>query len=76
MKELDAVVLTKDIPERGLVEGDLGAIVMIHAEGAGYEVEFVALDGETITVETLDARDVRPIVRREIAHMRQMPVTQ
>ncbi len=38
--------------------------------GAGYEVEFVTLDGETIAVVSLLPSQVRPIGRREVAHGR------
>ena len=76
MKELDTVVLMRDIPNHGLVAGDVGTIVMVHGEGDGFEVEFVTLDGETIVVETLDAGDIRSTVRREIAHVRQLAAAQ
>jgi hypothetical protein len=72
MKGLDTVVLKRDIPEYGLVCGDVGTVVMIHGTDDGYEVEFVALDGETIVVATLESKDIRPTVRREIAHVRQL----
>ncbi len=72
IKELDTVVLTADLPELGLRVGDIGAVVMVHEGGAGYEVEFIALDGETLAVTTLDADRVRPISRREIAHARRV----
>ncbi len=48
IKELDRVVLTVDLPEHGLQEGDIGTVVLVHRGGEGYEVEFVALDGETV----------------------------
>ncbi|MCI0564729.1 MAG: DUF4926 domain-containing protein [Nitrososphaera sp.] len=44
IKELDTVVLTQDLPEHGLKQGDLGTVVLIHAAG-GYEIEFMTLDG-------------------------------
>lgn len=69
LSELDTVVLTIDLPEYGLRAGDLGTIVLDH-RGAGYEVEFVALDGETVAVVTLDADQVRPIQSGEIANAR------
>jgi len=72
IRELDTVVLTADLPELGLTVGDIGAVVMVHEGGAGYEVEFIALDGETLAVTTLDADRVRPISRREIAHARRV----
>jgi hypothetical protein len=70
VKEPDTVILAEDMPEYGLEAGDVGTIVLVHGEGAGYEVEFVTLGGETIAVVTLLASQVRPIVGREIAHVR------
>jgi hypothetical protein len=68
--ELDRVVLTADLPEHGLEAGDLGTVVLVHRGGEGYEVEFVTLDGETLTVVTLSGDSVRPIRPGEIAHAR------
>jgi len=70
IKELDSVILTADLPERGLRRGDVGTVVLVHRQGAGYEVEFMALDGETIDVVTMFASQVRPVGQREIAHAR------
>ena len=70
IRELDSVVLTTEIPEHGLQPGDIGTVVLEHRGGAGYEVEFTALDGETIAVVSVFAGQVRPIARREIAHVR------
>jgi Domain of unknown function (DUF4926) len=69
IRELDCVVLTTDLPEKGLKRGDVGAVVLVH-DSAGYEVEFVTLDGETIGVVSLASEQVRPIGRREIASAR------
>lgn len=69
LKELETIVLTDDLPEHGLVRGDLGTIVLVHASG-GYEVEFMTLDGETIAVVSLRSHQVRPVGRREIAQAR------
>jgi hypothetical protein len=69
--ELDTIVLLRDLPERGLATGDVGAVV--HAYGnAAYEVEFVSGGGETVAVLTLAESDVRPIGRGEILHARQL----
>jgi hypothetical protein len=70
IKELDPVVLTQSLPEEGLQAGDVGWVVMIHAGGAGYEIEFVTLTGETISVVTVPAEAVRPVRAKEIAHAR------
>jgi hypothetical protein len=64
------VVLTTDLPEYCLMAGDIGTVVLVHRGGAGYEVEFMTMDGETITVVSLYASQVRPVGRREIAHVR------
>jgi hypothetical protein len=69
LKELDTVVLDVDLPEHRLSRGDLGTIVLVHG-GEGYEVEFMALDGETLALVSLFADQVRPVGRREIAHAR------
>lgn len=68
IKELDAVIL----PEHGLSAGDIGTVVFVHRGAAGYEVEFTALDGDTIAVVTLMANQVRPVLANAIAHMREL----
>ena len=40
IKELDSVVLTTDLPDLGLRQGDLGTVVLVHREGGAHEVEF------------------------------------
>lgn len=70
MNDLDLVILAEDLPEKGLREGDVGTLVFVHEGGAAYEVEFVTLDGETVGVVTLQAAQVRPVGRRQIAHAR------
>jgi hypothetical protein len=67
--ELDSVVLTVDLPEHRLQRGDVGTVVLLH-EDRDYEVEFVALDGETLAVVSLAQSQVRPIAAGEIAHAR------
>jgi len=74
--ELERVILTEDLPEYGLKVGDIGTVVLIHREGEGYEVEFAALDGETLAVTTVLASQVRPSMRKEIAHARRMDPAQ
>jgi hypothetical protein len=69
VKELDTVVLAVDLPEYGLSRGDLGTVVMLHGD-RGYEVEFMALDGETLAVVSLFSDQARPVGHREIAHAR------
>ncbi len=70
IKELDRIILTRDIPENNLKMGDIGIVVLIHDKSAGYEVEFSTLDGDTISVVSLNSEDVREIRKHEIAHAR------
>jgi len=72
MKEMDLVVLTRDVLASGLRAGDIGTVVLVHRGGAGYEVEFSTLAGKSLAVVTLRAGDVRPVGDREIAHARQV----
>ncbi len=71
LAELDRAVLLVDLPQQRLTAGDIGTVVMVHAGGQGYTVEFLTLGGETIAVETLAAIQVRPVRPDEIAHVRQ-----
>ncbi len=71
MKELDTVVLRRELPEAGLEAGDVGAIVHCHADDS-YEVEFVSGEGGTVAVVTLSGADLRPIEAREILHVRSL----
>ena len=43
---LDVVALTEDIPDRGLLRGQVGTVVELLDPGA-FEVEFVDNDGRT-----------------------------
>lgn len=72
IKEHDCVVLTKDLPKEKLKAGDVGTLVHIHKNEAGYEVEFMTLSGETLTVVTLMPSQVRPATRRDIPHAREL----
>ena len=51
-------------------EGDIGAIVHIHADGETIEVEFVTAEGKTVAVLTLKPENIRSIADREILHVR------
>jgi hypothetical protein len=72
INELDCVVLTHDIPEHGLVQGDVGAVVHVHNSGKAFEVEFVTASGQTIALLTLTPQDVRPRKDREVLHVREL----
>jgi len=72
IKEHDCVVLTSDLPGENLEAGDIGTVVHIHDGGAGFEVEFMTLTGETVAIVTLMANQVRPLNRRDLAHTREL----
>ena len=70
ISELDRVVLTTDIPEYDLKAGDIGTVVLVHAEGLGYEVEFITITGQSLAIVSLFKSQVRAIGDREIAQAR------
>jgi hypothetical protein len=74
VKEHDRVVLTAAVPDHGLKAGDVGTVVHLYEDGLAYEVEFVALDGHTAAVVTVEASQVRPVTRDEITHARSLAV--
>jgi len=61
IKELDIVALTCDLPEHGLKRGDAGTVVLVHADGEAFDVEFVGYDGHTYALLTLERHRVRPL---------------
>lgn len=66
-----SVVLTENIPASGLEAGDVGLVVHIHRNGEAYEVEFMTLDGSSLTIETLEAHQVREARNLDVPHVRQ-----
>lgn len=70
IKEHEQVVLTRDLPEHGLVAGDIAVVVAAHQGGAGYTLEFMTVQGDTVAIVTVDAVDVRPALQREVPHVR------
>jgi DNA polymerase III sliding clamp (beta) subunit (PCNA family) len=74
IKEHERVVLKTSVRAEGLEAGDVGTVVHVYRDGQVYEVEFVALDGHTAAVVTLEASQVRRVTRREITHARELAV--
>ena len=68
-KVLDTVVLATDLPEHGLRQGDLGAVVEVY-EPDGLEVEFVTASGKTEALVTLDVGSVRAVVDNDLVAVR------
>ena len=71
IKELDAVALTCDLPKCGLQRGDVGTAVLVHDNGAAFEVEFVGYDGHTVALLTLERDQVRSLRVSDIPHARE-----
>ena len=67
---LDTVVLNRDLPQKGLRAGDLGAVVELYAND-GVEVEFVRPSGETKALVTLKTTDLRSVPEGDILAVRQ-----
>ena len=70
-KELQAVVLNRDLPEQGLRRGDLGAVVAVY-QPDGLEVEFVSASGRTEALVTLKDTDVRAVAESDLIAVRQL----
>ena len=71
---LDTVVLIRDLPEHGLREGDLGAVVETYPPDA-LEVEFVTASGRTTALVTLKSTDVRAISDTDLVAVRSLSRT-
>lgn len=68
-KELETVVLDRDLPEHGLRRGDLGAVVQVY-DPDGLEVEFVTASGRTQALITLKVGDVRAVSDQDLISVR------
>ncbi len=68
-RTLDVVVLDRELPDRGLRNGDLGAVVEVY-EPDGLEVEFVTASGRTEALLTLGIADVRPVADNDLVAVR------
>lgn len=69
-KNLETVILTRDIKKYGLCKGDMGAVVNVYEDGKAAEVEFVTAAGKTAALVTLTSDDVRDIKQNDILHVR------
>jgi hypothetical protein len=70
LNELDMVVLKQDLPQEGLKQGDVGAVVLVYDGGAGYEVEFTTFKGQTLSVVTVEPDAIRPVGETDVIHTR------
>lgn len=68
-RELDSVVLVRDVPEAGLRAGDVGTVVWVYG-GDALEVEFVTNSGRTQALRTLAVADVRALADDDLPAVR------
>lgn len=69
-QNIDRIVL-KGGPSGGRLKGgDVGTIVHVHRDGEAFEVEFLALDGNTAAVATVPASRLRPVTATDLTHVR------
>ena len=61
IKELERVYLLADLESTPYVKGDVGTVVFIYPEQQAYEVEFFAVDGSSLGVETVPASNVKSV---------------
>jgi hypothetical protein len=70
---LETVVAAVDIPEEGILTGDLGTIVDIYVEVAkAYEVEFLTANGSERALVTLAPNQFRRLTPADVLTTRQM----
>lgn len=72
-KLFEEVVLTKDLPEKGLKKGDVATIVEHHSVSDGedgYSLELFNALGDTITVITVAESAIEPLTENEIFSVR------
>ena len=72
LDEHDRIVLTADIAGLRLKAGDVGTIVHVHRGGEAFEVEFLALDGNTAALATVRSSQARAVTGADITHAREM----
>ena len=66
------VILTKDLPDLQLRQGDVGVVVHIHPSAKAFEVEFMTYSGQTIAVCTLELDDIQPLKPDTIPQAREL----
>ena len=70
LQEHQRVVLAENLPAERLESGDVGTIVHVYRDGVAFEVEFLTLDGHTLTIVTVDSSQVRPVTSGDLTHAR------
>lgn len=70
IREFEPVVFTVDLPQYGLLAGDVGAVADIRPSGKAYEVEVVRVDGSTYDVVTVQEGQIHPAAKNEVPRAR------
>jgi hypothetical protein len=70
IREFEPVVFTVDLPQYGLLAGDVGTVADIHPSGKAYEVEVFRVDSSTYDVVTVQEGQIRPATKNEVVHAR------
>lgn len=70
IQEFEQAVLTVDLPDDGLVAGDVGTVVDITTSGKAATLEFFNFAGETVAVVLVGIEQVRPVSANEVMHAR------
>lgn len=61
IKEFDRAVVIVDLPDDGIMIGDVGTVVDITSDGQGVTLEFFDFAGRTVAVVPMSVHDVRPV---------------
>jgi hypothetical protein len=74
LPEHEVVVLTRDLPDDGLLAGDVAVVLLVHPakDGAppGYSIEATTVTGETVAIVDVAADAVQRAARHDIRHAR------
>lgn len=61
IQELERVYLLDDLAGAVFVKGDVGTVVFIYPDHQAYELEFFAVDGSSLGVETVPGDKVKSV---------------
>jgi hypothetical protein len=70
IREFEPVVLTADLPQYGLLAGNVGTVAAIRPSGKAYEVDVFWADGSAYDVVTVQEGQIRPATKHEAPHAR------
>lgn len=59
IQEFERIYLSDNLDGTPYIKGDVGTVVFVYPEAKAYEVEFFALDGSTLSVETVPAAKIK-----------------